>query len=90
MKRLFLGTLKDTSAAQLQPSFDNTATASDMLESDTLDFFTFMNTEDSVAATNAQSHVELQGLQYLEDADKTLSSLHRYPLVCQMFRYLFF
>lgn len=89
MKSLFLGTLKDTSAAQLQQSLNKSSKASDVLDSNTLDFFTFMHTEDSVAATNTQSHVELQGLQYLEDTDQTLSSLCRYPLICQMFRYVF-
>lgn len=89
MKSLFLGTLKDTSAAQLQQSLDKSSKASYVLDSNTLDFFTFMHTEDSVTATNTQSHVELQGLQYLEDTDQTLSSLCRYPLICQMFRYVF-
>ena len=89
MKSLFLGTLKDTLAAQLQQSLDKSSKASYVLDSNTLDFFTFMHTEDSVTATNTQSHVELQGLQYLEDTDQTLSSLCRYPLICQMFRYVF-
>ena len=33
-----------------------------------------------------ESHTELEGLQYLEDTDKTLSSLRRYPRVSEVFK----
>ena len=33
-----------------------------------------------------QSQAELEGLQYLENTDKTLSSLRRYPRVSEVFK----
>jgi hypothetical protein len=89
MKSLFMCALQDVSATQqLQQNSDRSSKSNDLLDSNTLDFFTFMNTDDNSASTNTQSQVELQGLQYLEDSDKLLSSLDRYPLVCKLFRFV--
>ena len=86
MKKLFLNTLR-LSAGRLVTG--NTASASSYvdegLDSRTLDFFSFMDNVE-VQPTTLQSQAELQGLQYLEDSDRTLSSLSRYPVIRKLFR----
>jgi len=45
-----------------------------------------MADSDGEPRTTLQSQGELQGLKYLEDSDRILSSLERYPVVHYMFR----
>ena len=55
------------------------------LDSNTLDFFTFMGNTSSETG-NAQSQAELQALQYLDDGDRTLQCLVKFPAVREVFR----
>src|SRR5688572_17025335 len=58
----------------------------EVVDSKTLDFFTFMVDPNGESRATLHSQAELQGLQYLEDSDRALSMLDRYPLVRSMFR----
>lgn len=85
LKKLFLATLQEYISSKLQKNAGSQDT--EEMDSKTLDFFTFM---DNVAAEESpslslQSRGEIQGLQYLEDRDKTLHSLNRYPEVRDLF-----
>ena len=57
----------------------------EVVDSKTLDFFTFLADADGEPRMTLHSQAELQGLQYLEDSEKALSLLDRYPLVHSMF-----
>ena len=88
MRNLFLNTLRMLSARENQQDATMSGRFDEVLvDSKTLDFFTFMSDSDGEPRTTLQSlKAELQGLQYLEDSDRILSSLERYPLVSYMFR----
>ena len=82
LKKWFLTALQEYCSAQLQLHSSAVSGAhgdnDDGVNSTTLDFFTFMDTiepQKNAAARLLQSRGEIQGLQYLDDSDKTLQSL---------------
>lgn len=85
MKNLFLNTLRFSSEREHQQNTMPSRT-NEVVDSKTLSFFTFMADADGEPRTSLHSQAELQGLQYLEDSDRALSMLDRYPLVRNMFR----
>lgn len=89
MKNLFLNTLTLCANQELEQSSSqtvNTTSAYCALDSQSLDYFTFMQNTEEHQSTSVQSQAQLEGMQYLEDGDKSVSSLNRYPRVCRMFR----
>jgi hypothetical protein len=87
VKQLFIDSLKEYCSLRMQKQSEQQTNVVDGLDSNTLDFFTFMDDSETehVSSTAMQSHAELEGLQYLKDNDKTLNSLQRYPAVREMF-----
>ena len=90
LKKWFLTALQEYCNAQLHSGSVSGAHADNDgdLNSTTLDFFTFMDTiepQQNAAAGLLQSRGEIQGLQYLDDSDKTLQSLKQYPYVRDLF-----
>ena len=90
MKTLFLNSVKfSAEKAHEQETAMTPATKNDALDSKSLSFFTFMDEGEGVLGgprMTIHSQAELQALQYLDDPDRTLDSLSRYPLVRNMFR----
>jgi hypothetical protein len=86
MKNLFLNTLRFSSEKEHQQNTTMPSRTDEVVDSTTLDFFTFMADADGEPRTTLHSQAELQGLQYLEDSDRALSVLNKYPLVRSMFR----
>ena len=86
MKNLFLNTLRFSSEREHQQNAMMPSRTDEMVDSKTLDFFSIMADADGEPGTTLHSQAELQGLQYLEDSDRALSMLGRYPLVRSMFR----
>ena len=86
MKNLFLNTLKISSTSEHRQNWSDSTNVNEALDSNTLDFFTFMQDGQCEPRRTLQSQAELEGLQYLEDTDKTLRSLQRYPRVSEMFK----
>jgi len=92
LKKWFLTALKEHCIAQQLHSgavggAHGVRVNDDGLNSTTLDFFTFMDTIEPQenGAAGLQSRGEIQGLQYLDDSDKTLQSLKQYPYVRELF-----
>src|SRR6218665_136383 len=81
MRNLFLNTLRFLSAREHQQDATKSGRFVEVVDSKTLNCFTFMVDSDGKPRTTLQSQAELQGLQHLEDSDRTLTSLERYPLV---------
>jgi len=81
MRNLFLKSLRFLSARENQQDAIKSGRFDEVVASKTLDFFTVRADSAWGPRTTLQSQAELQGLQYLEDSDRTLSSLERYPLV---------
>jgi len=85
MRHLFLNTLWFLSAGENQQDATKSGRFDEVVDSKTLDFFTFMADSDGEPRTTLQSQAEFDFMA-IEDSDRTLSSLERYPLVCYMFR----
>lgn len=88
LKKWFFTTLQEYCSAQLHSgAVSGLQHDNDDLNSKTLDFFTFMDSIEPQQqnAGSLQSRGEIQGLQYLDDSDKTLQSLKQYPLVRDLF-----
>lgn len=86
MRNLFLNTLRFLAEREHQKDATKSGRFDEVVDSRTLDFFTFMTDSDGEPRTTLKSQAELQGLQYLEDSDRTLASLEKYPFVRSMFR----
>jgi len=88
LKNLFIRTVRQL-ASSASGCASGAAEASlhvdEALDSKTLDFFTFMENTSSETG-NAQSQAELQALQYLDDGDRTLQCLVKFPAVREVFR----
>lgn len=86
MKTLFLNSVKFSVEKAQQQETSMTPLTTDAVDSKSLSFFTFMDEGDGRPTMTIHSQAELQALQYLEDIDRTLGSLTRYPLIHTMFR----
>lgn len=86
MRNLFINTLRFSANKEHQQDATKPGLSDEVVDSKTLDYFTFMADADEEPRMTLHSQAELQGLQYLEDSDRTLGSLERYPLVRNMFR----
>ena len=86
MKNLFLNTLRFSCERDHQRNAIMPSRTDEVVDSKTLDFFTFMADADGEPRMTLHSQAKLQGLQYLEDSDRALNVLDRYPLVRSMFR----
>lgn len=85
MKTLFLNCVKfSAEKAQQQETAMTSDLTTDAVDSKSLSFFTFMDEAEGGPRMTIHSQAELQ--QFLEDTDRTLGSLTRYPLVRAIFR----
>ena len=74
MKNLFPNILRLSSEKEHQQNITKASRTDEVVDSRTLDFFTFM-AEAVEPRTTLQSEAELQGLQYLENSDRALCVL---------------
>ena len=82
MKKLFLNSVKfSAEKAHEQETAMTPAITTDAVDSKSLSFFTFMDEGEGVLGPRMTIHsqAQLQALQYLDDPDRTLDSLSRYP-----------
>ena len=82
MKNLFLNTLRFSTERKHQKNTTMLSRTDEVVDSKTLDFFTFMVDPNGDSRATLYSQAELQGLQYLEDSDRALSVQDHWSGVC--------